>query len=373
MIYSSQIILLLLALLPSGASGQVFVELCKSDKKTESQQAIFDVLSQKHDTKTCEETFDAIEKAGKVALKDRRIADLSPLAGMTSLRSVVVKSGNLWDISALSSVPNLEALELEDTGPVDFSHLHDLSRLDLVALTHADNDYFAENMAILRDMDTIRHLYLSHMKVPKPIQNTIAAMTRLESLSITADTYNVRDIDFVKNMANLDYLNVSGTWVTDLSPLKHTPKLTSLYLVGTPVHSIDVFKFACGNIRALALHQTLVRDLSPLKHCTNASILWLSAMKLRKAPDLAANQKLRQLILDDNMIEDISTLKQNPNLKVLKLKNNLVKDISPIKDLDKLFAFGIAGNPLGTEIEKTPENCPVDGKSELIRKWCSLP
>lgn len=357
-------------LVAPSAYGQYFVELCQSPTKTTSQAAVFEELAKTHQTKTCEETYEAVAAAKRVKLFNSRIQDLSPLQGFNELELVWVQSAGLWDVSALGTIKNLRSLELEDTGPVDFSALSHNRRLSLVSLSYADNVYLEHNLAILQALGTIKHLYLNRMKVSPKAQETIAKMTKLQDLQISGDP-RFSDISFIKNMPELIRLNVSETNVSDLSPLADAPQLWQLMLASTPVRSIDVLEHACAKMKWLALHRTLVQDLTPLKHCTAATVFWLSWMNISEIPDFSANPKLQQLSINGNRITDLSPLTPITGLQVLRLDDNQITDVGAIKDLQQLRMLTIENNPLGTSIEKTESNCPTDGLSKRVGQWCS--
>lgn len=350
------------------AYAHAFVELCESHAKTSSQAATYEQLFRNSTANTCLELYEDLKEKKSIWVEDNRIEDLSPLKDFKEIRSVVAYSSGLWDISALSTLDNLGNIELRDTGPVDFDHIKHLE-VHSVSLRYADNTYLERNLAILAKMGTIKNLYLIKMRMTEAVQKSVAQMTRMKNLAISGDI-DFSDISFLQNMPDLESLSLTGTGVHDLSPIKHTPKLKMLMLVSTPILAIDALKDSCANMKWLALHHTLVQDFSPLKNCPEVSSLWLSSANITVIPDLTNSKKLRQLRLEDNRIADLSPLEQLTYLDVLVLRNNRIVDVSPLRNMDQLFGLFLGGNPLGTTIAKTPENCPTDAKSEQVREWC---
>lgn len=351
------------------AHAHSFVELCESNTKTSSQAAIYEQLFRISTAKTCIELYEDLKEKKSISVKDDRIEDLSPLNDFKEINSIVVHSSSLWDISAMSTLDNLGNIELKDTGPVDFDHIKNLSKVHSVSLRYADNTYLERNLAILAKMGTIKNLYLIKMRITEAVQKSVAQMTRMKNLAISGDI-DFSDIGFLQNMPDLKSLSLTGTGVHDLSPIKHTPNLKQLMLVSSPILSIEALKDSCAKMKWLALHHTLVQDFSPLKNCLEVSSLWLSSANITVIPDLTDNKKLRQLRLEDNRIVDLSPLEHVTHLDVLVLRNNRIVDVSPLRNMAKLFGLSLGGNPLGTTIAKTPENCPTDAKSELVREWC---
>lgn len=114
--------------------------------------------------------------------------------------------------------------------------------------------------------------------------------------------------------------------------------------------SCEETRSALQLVNALILVDKDISDLSPL----NGSI-----------------PKLNYLNLNDNQIEDISTLASFPNLVQIELDNNLIESIFQLKDLGNLEVLRAGDNPLGLDLLASEENCPTfDIQSSGVKDFC---
>lgn len=80
-------------------------------------------------------------------LSGNRIADLSPLWGLTSLKDLKLADNKICDIDALSSLHRLRSVDLSNNPIDDLSPLFELGMLEYVDLT--DNKYSLEQVGVL--------------------------------------------------------------------------------------------------------------------------------------------------------------------------------------------------------------------------------
>ena len=113
----------------------------------------------------------------ELKLGDTQVCDLTPLSGMTRLRTLWLDSTPIRDLSALSRLTNLEGLHLDDTQVCDLTPL--------------------------------------------------SRMTRLKTLTLHSTP--VRDVSPLSALTNLEMLELASTVVSDLSPLAN---LDNLQLLG---------------------------------------------------------------------------------------------------------------------------------------------
>jgi internalin A len=116
---------------------------------------------------------------------------------------------------------------------------------------------------------------------------------------------------------DLQWLNLSGTQVSDLSPLAGLENLQSLVLSGTQVS-----------------------DLSPLAGLENLQGLYLSGTQVSDLSPLAGLENLQELNLSGTQVSDLSPLAGLENLQWLYLSGTQVSDLSPLAGLPRLQVFG---------------------------------
>lgn len=133
----------------------------------------------------------------------------------------------------------------------------------------------------------------------------------------------LRDINPLKNLTQLELLSFHHTKVSDLSPLKDLIKL-----------------------KQLEINNTKVSDLSPLKNLYQLKHLVVSNTQISNLLPLANLIELEQLYIYETQVSDLTPLKDLKKLQLLWISDTLVSDLSSLKDLTKLQIFDF-------------ENCPI--------------
>ena len=111
--------------------------------------------------------------------------------------------------------------------------------------------------------------------------------------------------------------------ICDLTGLKSSSKLTSLFLQGNAI-----------------------TDLMPLENLTDLIVLNLKDNQIKDLTPLMELRKLKNLNLQGNAITDLIPLKNLTDLRQLDLKCNQIRDLTPLVKLGKLKKLMISNNPL---------------------------
>lgn len=149
---------------------------------------------------------------------------------------------------------------------------------------------------------------------------------KLSSLNLS-DNLGLKSITALSGLP-LEYLKLSGTGVSDFSPLQGK-KLKHLYLNDLGLKNIG-FLSSFTQLTELEILDNKINDLSPLKSCT----------------------KLTRLYAGYNNISDIKPLIALQKLQTLKLWYNKISDVAPLLELKKLNHLYIAGNPFSSSAEE---------------------
>jgi predicted NACHT family NTPase len=128
----------------------------------------------------------------------------------------------------------------------------------------------------------------------------------------------VFDISPLAGLSNLKILDLSGTDVFDIAPLAGLSNLQSLDLSGAPVDDVSALA-GLSNLQNLALSWTGVLDISPLSHLSS----------------------LQSLDLSLTLIVDVSPLAGLANLRSLDLSGPQLTDVSPLAHLTDLLIEGV--------------------------------
>lgn len=179
----------------------------------------------------------------------------------------------------------------------------------LALLVMGQMGYTAQSDVIKFVDPNLEQVVRNTLGIPKRQPITRADMKRLTSLD--AEFKDIRNLSGVEYAINLQWLNLWGNEIKDISPLSN---LSNLWL--------------------LWLSYNQISDISPLANLTNLWYLDLSNNHISDISLLVYLTNLQVLNLSWNQISDISPLVANPGLgqgDVVYLQNNLL-DLTPGSD-----------------------------------------
>lgn len=153
------------------------------------------------------------------------------------------------------------------------------------------------------------------------------------------------DIRALAQCTQCEYLDLSGNYITDLSPLAGMTSLETLWADDnavsdlTPLTGLPALEF-------LTIESNAITDLSPLKSMTQLRALYLYGNDIRDISPLSSLTNLEMLSLWGTPVSDISPLRGLTNLEYLDLDDTLVSDVTPLFGLYNLEALYISGDNL---------------------------
>jgi hypothetical protein len=192
------------------------------------------------------------------------------------------------------------------------------------------------------------------------------------TLSFTPSLKQLEHI--VMTQSNLWFLNLSGTDVTDVSPLSGLKRLEELQLGLTGVTDLSficplarltrlgLHRTGVTNIRPLSgllaledldLSDTAITDVSPLSPLLALRDLNLSGTRVVNLAPLSGLLALEDLDLDDTPVTDVSPLFELPVLEDLKLSGTAVIDVSALALLPNLKYLSLSGTAV-TDVSHLP-------------------
>lgn len=242
---------------------------------------------------------------------------LADLALMPYLKTLTIHNQNLGTLSDLSSLSNMETLDL------------------------SGSTFPAEELAVLAQLPSLKNLNLTGCSL-----STIAALEGAE---------------------NLATLNLSSNTLRNLDVLSEMNTLTEVNLKHNAVTTLDALS-GLKNLETLDISYNAVADLTPLSGCMK--LKWLDAGNnaLHNVHGLEDLPLLSYLSLDYNSLSDVSTLSDCVELTNLSIANNQVHDISKLSTLVKLDILDFSYN----SVESLPdwqEGCTlrtIDGSYNML-------
>jgi len=173
--------------------------------------------------------------------------------------------------------------------------------------------------------------------------NEIRDLKELEYLNLAFN--NITDISWVKDLTKLKRLVLSTNQITNISSIKNVKNLIELDLSYNQITDILSIKNA-KNLIKLDLSYNQITDISSIENLKNLKELYLSSNRVTKITSLKNLIFLKTLDLSNNFISDISALSALSNLEFLYLENNIIEDISALNKITSLNDFKLSENQI---------------------------
>ena len=139
---------------------------------------------------------------------------------------------------------------------------------------------------------------------------------------------DINDADYRK----VEQLDLSGTGISDLEPLKAFVNLTKLYLHDSPISNLDPL-IPLIRLRELRLSRTRVSHLHPVAGLTNLQRLWVDGTEVRDIEPLRNLTGLEWLDLGYTPVTNIESLRGLTNLKMLWLPATQIREFEHLRHL----------------------------------------
>lgn len=154
---------------------------------------------------------------------------------------------------------------------------------------------------------------------------------------------DLKEIDFVSDMKNLNVLEIRCNSVYNIEPVKELKKLNELDLYVNKVKDISAVS-NLKNLETLSLGNNEISDISPLEELKGLKNLYLSCLnKISDLSPLNNLKNLEKLSVGCGSTLDISYLKGLKKLTYLDLHDCKIDDIDVLTNLKKLESLTVKG------------------------------
>ncbi len=143
----------------------------------------------------------------------------------------------------------------------------------------------------------------------------------------------------------ISQVDLSGTAVSDLTPLQGMTQIQKLYL-----------------------SRTAITDITPLSGLTALQILYLRDTSITDISPLADAKNMRSLYLGGAKVEDLGPLSGMSELRLLDISNTKTRDLSPLLALPNLAWLDFKGTPAAKSSSRFAEIAEIDDRFECARK-----
>ncbi len=182
------------------------------------------------------------------------------------------------------------------------------------------------------------------------------------------------DIKNIACLTNLTELNISGSEITDIEPLRKLSKLESFSVHSNKLYAISAIEdmpnlthLSIGgeNYNGTGTHGVL-EDITPIQNLKYLTILTIYDCNVKDISCIKNLKMLEYISIFKTKVEDISALSELRFIKELKLHRNNISDITPLDNIPNLTRLTISYNKLNEEqidtFKETHPNCSVYSK-----------
>lgn len=214
----------------------------------------------------------------------------------------------------------------------------------------------------LTDIKAITAIETLDLSGNKFIRNiaSLGQLTNLKSINLSGT--NVVDLAPIRDLTELQELNLSHTNISNLSPLRYSNKLETLIMRDTEVTDITTVA-QMPILTHLDLNGSPVADISALADLTHLTKLNLRGTKISFLQPLERLIELTDLTLALTAIQDVSPLKELKNLRTLNLDSTQVKDIGGLSGMTNLSILQINFTTVSNLL-------PLQGLQHLEKIYC---
>ena len=270
-------------------------------------------------------------------LRTNQIENISPLSGLTRLKSLDLSNNQITDISALSGLTALETLTLYNNQITDISALSGLSNLTSLDLEHNQ----ITDITPLSGLTNLKSLELSSNRITGI--SALSTLTGLESLLLSRA--GLTTIPALTDLPNLKFLDLVGNQITDISGLSGMPTIETVTLFGNRITNISVLS-GVPNLKALGLGVNQITDITGLSGLTSLEIVDLTNNRITAIGALTDLPNLIYMDLQNNQISDISGLSGLPSLIFVFLNRNRIETLDALSDLPRLRFMELGTNQI---------------------------
>ena len=247
-------------LIEDKTNSEVYAALCRDFETTEDGQILMSKLPEKLSVKISLDGIVFSDAANDISYQE---ADLSEDMISEEMLSAIVNDINVLGL-------NVTALIIENTGIESIEPIFQVKCLEKLLLMRCGlDDEKVQGMNELKD--TLKTVNLKN--------NEITSVTFLEGLSgltfLRLDNNKITDINSISGLTDLTFLNLAGNSIINFLPVKKLNKLKKLYLSNTGLQDLSVLDGLKSSLEKLDISNNLITDISIMKDFKQLKTIWL--------------------------------------------------------------------------------------------------
>jgi Leucine-rich repeat (LRR) protein len=273
------------------------------------------------------------------------VNDLKPIAGLKKLKKLDLSKTMINSLAGIESLSVLEELNIEDTEIDDFSSLEKIESIKVIYADRSKIDledfvsyvYSRPQISIIFMSEVLKDFWNNLDQGWKNyIKNDLNYGEKLSDVELhgilkirRVDLRGVGDIaglNAVKFMPLLEYINISGTTISDLSPLAGHTRLSKIKGVGSAIVDLSPLSKLEG-LKVVDFASTGISDISALSTIKEADSLIFSKTRVK---DISALNEMKSFMIayfDETGVSDEDALKiaYDENKSILVYKSEKLK------------------------------------------------
>lgn len=299
--------------------------------KSESYAPISDLTGLEYAVNLQELNF-----AGDVTDDDQFTALPANFNKLTKLKKLIFYWGNLSDIDALKNHPALEEFSAVQNRLTSLEGLTGCKELRKITLDGSANHTYQQNGGIqnFKGLESATKLTELHFKKYDE-QNTATTVGNAEPSYVGLGLQSLEGLNCANTLEILDLEGHPGLHTLD--GLENYTNLRQLSVIGAANYNgRDAYYTNPGGVQE--------KDFDPAIH-TETYIA--RGLRGPNAIDALSNCTALEIVeLNNQAIEDISSLAGKPSIKELRLSSNLITTLQPLLTTDKIVHLNVANNLL---------------------------
>ena len=225
---------------------------------------------------------------------------------------------------------------------IDFSVLENLSALDLSG---------NKDITTVEFISTV-NTYLARLDISGTSVTDLTPLAELENLTnLNLADMELEDISPISGMSKLSHLDVSGNNLKNLDAVSALIYLEVFSAANNPLESTDGIS-NCTILTHLDLSSTGISDISVIeKSAATLKQLYLDNNEISFITSISKLTSLTELSLDNNKIYSIDPLKEISTLSKLSLKSNQIINLSAISKNTNLSNLDVSFNNISGTLD----------------------
>jgi len=268
------------------------------------------------------------------------VEDLSDLTHFTGLRSLSIQNVSGMDMSILAQMVSLQGLDLSgctiSSNTLEaIGSLTELRTLILDSCALTDISQFSSLTKIV-DLD------LSNNSITDI--SVLSLMLDLESVSLTNNP--LESIAGLTTCSALKHVAITNCGITSIGPLAEKGELLSIHAANNQISDLTPLEH-CTKLETLVVSNNLIENISVLGSLHDLKTFDGSTNTITAIPDFDEEKStLVRFSANYNQIEDLSGLSGIDSLNYVELDYNLISDIHPLIDNYNLVKVDVWDNPI---------------------------